>query len=93
MPRYDEFRDLAIAMAKENVQFREIAGNDEILLTAIGKKGDGESLEITKIVGTSEVVTNEDQERILVLTKVFSLSETLNNLLENNFKIEHIFDY
>ena len=93
MPRYDEFRDLAIEMAKEDVQFREVSGNDEILLTAIGKKGDYESLKITKIVGTSKVVTHQDEERILVLTPIFSLSETLNKLIENNFKIEHIFDY
>ena len=93
IPRYDEFRDLAIAMAKEDVQFREVSGNDKILLTALGKKGNSESLKISNIVGTSKVVTNQDEERILVLTPIFSLSETLNSLIENNFKIEHIFDY
>jgi len=35
LPRYDAFMQIVIDLAKQGVRFREFAGNDEILLTAI----------------------------------------------------------
>ncbi len=93
MPRYDQFRDLTIEMSKSDIEFVEISGNNKILLTAIGNKQNIDSIKNAKIVATSNITTNKELKRLLVVSQVPLLSETINDLKNNNFEIEHVFDY
>jgi len=39
IPRYQEFTDTAVKLAKHDVHFAQIAGNEEIMLTVLAPEG------------------------------------------------------
>ena len=86
-PRYAELTKLLVAMAQQNAKFVEIAGNDDIMLTAIssGPAPEG-SLASFKRQGYGDT-------RHLVMVKVADLAETLRPLSNGPIRLEHVYDY
>ena len=95
VPRYQEFTALAIKLAKKDVHFVRIAGNDEIMLTAVVPKSWNYDLppEDGSLLFTENFLTQPDVKRIAMECPVRSLHSVLNNLAERGIKIEHIYDY
>jgi hypothetical protein len=95
IPRYQEFTDLAVQLAKRDVHFAQIAGNDEIMLTIIAPKNwscdspPGDS----SFLFTESFLTQPNVKRIALECPVRSLHAVLNNLASCGGKIEHIYDY
>ncbi len=86
-PRYRELTHLLLSMAKRGADFVEIAGNDDILFTAIS---DQDALD-------GAIFSFERQgygdTRHLVLVKVTELADRLRDMQGGAVQVEHIHDY
>lgn len=95
MPRYDEFRDVTERVTREGVRFREIAGNDDILITAVVPTSWHYDLSAGQVVFTSPILTSPDHslQRAAIKVPVTSLHSVLRELRNKGFAAEHIYDY
>jgi hypothetical protein len=95
IPRYQEFTDIAVKLAKNDVHFVKIAGNDEIMLTTVG----GEAWHYDPAVSgvnllfTQHLMTQAPLQRLAWECPVRSLHLVLNDAIAHGYKIEHIYDY
>ena len=85
-PRYQAFTELAITLAGQGADFVEIAGNDDILYTAITQTPDD--------IGALHRFARQGNPgyRHLMLVKVATLADVLRNP-SDAVQIEHIHDY
>ncbi len=83
-PRYAAFTDLARAWAAQGAQFVDIAGNDDILFTALSDQP------LLPGALASYPRQGHDDTRHLVLVKVADLAKALT---DRALQIEHIHDY
>ena len=95
VPRYQEFTELAIQLAKRDVHFMQIAGNDEIMFTAVAPKSWNYDLPANEasLLFTENFLTQPDVKRIALECPVRSLHSVLNKLSARGIKIEHLYDY
>jgi hypothetical protein len=95
IPRYQEFTDVAVQLAKRDVHFAQIAGNDEIMLTVVAPKNWNYDLPASEgsLLFTENFLTQPGVKRIALECPVQSLHSVLNSLGARGIKIEHIYDY
>lgn len=93
LPRYEAFTQVALALHAQGVRFVNIAGNDEILLTAIAAAARSPDLSPARIVSRMALPTNASRVRLAVRVPVRSLHEVLTRLLAEGITIEHLYDY
>lgn len=85
--RYRSLTHLIQSMAASGVEFVEIAGNDDIMLTAISdQKSDARSLFSAQRQGYND-------HRHLLAVKVPELASVVKALAEDGLLLEHIHDY
>lgn len=86
-PRYRELTHLMQDMAQNGVNFVEIAGNDDILLTATapGRRVNSALFSFTR--------QGYGDYRHLILLKVNDLAQTLRDMQTGPLTLEHIHDY
>ena len=90
IPRYQEFTTVASWLADRGVHFVEIAGNDEILVTAIAPRGwTPPSTPAFETV----LATQPDWKRVALATPVSRLHTVLNELKKGGIQVEHVYDY
>jgi hypothetical protein len=83
LPRYQEFTTIASQLARRDVHFVEIAGNDEILLTAIAPRGWKYEQNLQgEFLFSTDILTLPDVRRIAVRSPVRSLHTVLNELAD-----------
>lgn len=93
IPRYEAFTEIVTGLAGQGVRFLDIAGNDEILLTAIAPRAWEYGLKDGALVFGEGILTNPAAKRIAVKAPVRSLHAILANLESRGAKIEHLYDY
>lgn len=95
IPRYQEFTDVTVKLAKRDVHFVQVAGNDEIMLTVATPKSWSFDLpsEDGSLLFTENFLTQPDGKRVAFECPVRSLHSVLNHLAARGFKIEHLYDY
>ena len=93
LPRYEAFTQLAPRLADQGVQFTEIAGNHQILVTLIAPDDWHYDLPTGDILFTMPVLIAPQNNRIAVETSVSTLHELLNALADGPARLEHIYDY
>lgn len=93
IPRYQEFTDLAIQIAKRGVRLVDIVGNDLIFLTALGPKNSNLQLQDATILFEDGIITRPDTKRIALECPAGSLSAMLNDLQIRGAQIEHVYDF
>jgi hypothetical protein len=90
IPRYQPFTAVAVELARRDVQFVEIAGNDEIAMTVIAPRdlapGSDTFLQ-------SDLLTDPASKRVALRAPVAMLHTVLNGLVRGGHKLEHIYDY
>ena len=91
LPRYEPFMNAATKLAKEGVEFREIAGNrDVILVSVIAAEG---STTPYRVLATEPILTRPGRERHLLEVKINTLSEALRTFSKPGFELEHVYDF
>ena len=93
LPRYEEFRDTVEGLVGKGARFKEIAGNDEILLTSVVPATWSYDLAAGTLLFEKPVLTDPGRKRIAVLAPVQSLHLILGDLADRDFEVEHIYDY
>jgi hypothetical protein len=95
IPRYQEFTDLAPKLAERGVNFLQIAGNSEIMVSSVVPKSWKFDLppEEAHVLFTEEFLTQPGIKRIVFEAPVPLLASFLRRLAGENVKLEHIYDY
>jgi hypothetical protein len=92
LPRYTAFTPVVTALARQGVRFHDLAGNDEILLTAIAPR----ELNLQPpggLVLSEEILTNPATKRIGLRAPVRTLHVILTDLPARGASLEHLYDY
>jgi FAD/FMN-containing dehydrogenase len=93
LPRYEAFRDAVTRLAAKGVRFREIAGNDEILLTCVVPAVWTYDTPSGSVVFQKPLVTDRECKRVGILVPVPALHQVVIALAGSGIEIEHIYDY
>lgn len=93
LPRWDVFTQIVPKLAKFNIDFISIAGNDDILITTQSDKNTTISLPGVTPLFDSMVIIPEQKKRDVLLVKVNKLKDILNGLSSHGLQLEHIYDY
>src|SRR5215467_113800 len=93
IPRLEAFTPIVVGLTKQGVRFREFAGNDEILLTAIAPSALEFRLTRGDLLLYEPLLTNPGATRIAVRTPVESLHTVLADLASKGITLERLYDY
>jgi hypothetical protein len=93
LPRFEPFTPIVVGLAKQGVRFREFAGNDEILLTAIAPSALDFRLATGEVLLKEPLLTNPGATRIAVKASVGSLPAILGDLASRGIPLERLYDY
>jgi hypothetical protein len=88
MPRYQKFTDAAQELLRANARFVEIAGNRQVMVTALVPRASRLQLPAGELLFASDVLTNEQLQRVALRVPVESLGKVVSTLA-----VEHIYDY
>lgn len=93
VPHYQGFTDTVPSLAGLGVEFEDIAGNDEILLTIITPAAWNYDLSDGRPLFAMEILANSGLKRIAIQAPVKSLGRMLREIELKQLKVEHLFDY
>jgi hypothetical protein len=93
VPRYQAFTEVALALASNNASFIDIAGNDEILVTAVVPRDWLYTLEKGQLLFTMPILTDIGKSRVGIRAPVKSLTAIINALVSSGLSPEHLYDY
>lgn len=93
IPRYQEFTTVTEWLAERDIHFVEIAGNDEILVSAIAPRGWSYNLTAGEEAFSTGLATAPEWKRIAISTPVSALHMVVNDLRNRGIKVEHVYDY
>jgi len=88
VPRYDAFMRQASTLAKRGARFKEIAGNDSIILVSVLSRND-----FDKPLFEQPILTQPGWKRIALVVPVGELAAFLNGLDARGALLEHVYDY
>jgi len=93
VPHYQGFTDTVPQLARLGVEFEEIAGNDEILITIVVPSGWIYNLSAGQPLFSMELLSGEANKRVAIQTPVKSLGAMLRDIEAKQLKVEHLYDY
>ncbi|MGH7355776.1 MAG: hypothetical protein ACRELS_14515 [Candidatus Rokuibacteriota bacterium] len=93
IPRYEAFTEIVVGLARRGVRFRDIAGNDEILVTAIAPRDWRYTLPRGRLLFSERILTDRALKRVAVWAPVESLQMILAGLEDGGARVEHVHDY
>ena len=88
MPRYQKFTDVATRVLDRGIRFREIAGNRQIVVSAVVPAEWSGDLKAGEVLFWSPILTNAALKRVAIRVPVSELQSVAAAL-----PIEHIYDY
>jgi FAD/FMN-containing dehydrogenase len=93
--RYQEFTSTAIELAKKDVEFLQIMGNDKIMLSYVSNRlsESFEYFEGAEIISKEKLSSGNGEQRIVLNVNVKKLSKVIKILLSQSIIPEHIYDY
>ncbi|WP_035053116.1 hypothetical protein [Andreprevotia chitinilytica] len=96
LPRYEAFKVYSAALAKQGVNFAEIAGNGpnaKLLITVLSPRS-WETLPAgNSVLFVQPVLTDPARKRVALVTTVAGLGDTLRSLAKGGIEVEHVYDY
>ncbi len=93
IPRYQEFTTVAAWLAERGVRFVEIAGNDEILVSAIAPRDWTYNLTAGELAFSTTMATAPESKRVAISSPVGTLHQLINDLKARGIRMEHVYDY
>ena len=93
LPRYEEFTRTALAMNALGIRFLDIAGNDEILITVLARRGTSREVPYARLVAAKSILTDPTMQRLAFTIPVSSLRDVSEHLAREHAVIEHLYDY
>jgi hypothetical protein len=93
IPRYQEFTTDAQTLIQQGVRFRQISGNELMLISAIAPRDWTNSLPQLQLLASQPILTNRAKTRTVLLGRVPELHQTLHLLEQQGLVVEHLYDY
>lgn len=94
LPRYEPFTGAALRLVDDGAGFLDVAGNDDILVSAIAPIGMGApSSSHMRAVVAEPLATDPARQRLALSVPVRDLGDVLRELRNAGATIEHIYDY
>ena len=93
IPRYQEFTADAQKLLQAGVRFRQIAGNQLIVVSAIAPGNWTNTIPNLQLLVAQPMLTDRAKTRVVLLCPVSSLHLVLPMLERQGISIEHIYDY
>jgi hypothetical protein len=94
LPRYHKFNEAITDLAKKGSRFKEIAGNNSvILLTILRPINDNMLFDNAQIIFTQPISSDITMKRVALAVPVTDLDKLLTQLDKSKIKVEHIFDF
>jgi len=93
MPRYEAFTTRSLMLIAQGVRFVDVAGNDEMLVTAIVPSSLSAEEIGTGLIFNETLLTDHTTARIAVRAPVRSLHAIVAQLQSRGATIEHLYDY
>jgi hypothetical protein len=94
IPRYEAFTKTALNMLRDNVRFVDVAGNDEMLVSAIAPASmDDQVVGLGTLVARRPMTIDDERNRLAFRVRVAKLHEAIPTLRAAGATIEHLYDY
>jgi hypothetical protein len=93
VPRYQEFTDAAQSLVGHGVAFRQIAGNELIVMSAIAPRGWTADESKVQPLLVQPILTAPGEVRAVLLCRVSSLGDVIVSLQSQGVRLEHLYDY
>jgi hypothetical protein len=93
IPRWGGFTEIMPKLASYEIQFIEIAGNDDILVTVILDEGKPAQLSGAQFLFNSMIISPNGKQRLLYSIKMAELAGIINEFDEHGLVLEHLYDY
>jgi hypothetical protein len=93
IPRYQEFTAVATSLSLQGMQFVEIAGNSQIVISVLAQQGWHYSDSDAQPLFSTPVLTDPQRQRVVLLCSVASLSGVLRAMPQGAASVEHVYDY
>jgi len=93
IPRYHEFTPTALRLAQRGVRFADVAGNSEILVSALAPRAFSYDLAEGKALFSADILTQPQRKRLVLEAPVQALHRLLAVLQQRGLEVEHIYDY
>ncbi len=93
IPHYQGFTDTVPTLAEAELEFIDIAGNDEILITIVAPNAWAYNLSYGSELFSTSMLTDLTKKRIAIQAPVKNLSQILRQLKFERIIIEHLYDY
>lgn len=93
VPHYQGFTDTVPKLAELGVDFVEVAGNDEILMTLVAPQAWNYDLNAGAELFSLDCLDGSGLKRVAVQAPIRSLGAMLRQLKAQNLQLEHLYDY
>jgi hypothetical protein len=93
VPHYQGFTDTVPRLADLGVEFEEIAGNDEILLTLVAPAAWSFDLASGRALFSMEMLASPGRKRVAIQAPVKALGAMLRKIKAEHLELEHLYDY
>ncbi|HEX5065530.1 MAG TPA: FAD-binding oxidoreductase [Myxococcota bacterium] len=93
IPRYEPFTASVTQLARQGVEFVEISGNREIVMTAIGPADWKLSAVGGRVIGEWPQLLEPGRKRVAIALPVQQLPAVIRDLESEGAQVEHLYDY
>jgi hypothetical protein len=93
IPRYQEFTAVASELAAQGVQFVDIAGNAQILVSLLAPQDWRYAGDDAQLLFSTPILTDPNRQRMVMRCDVPKLVRVLNALAGSGAIVEHVYDY
>ena len=93
LPRYQDFRDAATALALQGAELVDVAGNDGTILVTVLTRDAVDWPSGSRVVFEQPLLTRPGWGRVATLMPVSTLSRFLAHAARTHVDVEHVFDY
>jgi len=93
LPRYEAFTQVALELIDRGMTFDQIAGNDDVLVTAIAPGKWQDRPVDAELIAALPILTEAPKTRLAIRARVAALHELVGWLRARGAKVEHIYDY
>lgn len=94
LPRYEAFTPTTLALLGKRLRFRDIAGNDDILVTVLVPASFDERKDrLPTVIASAPMLTDPHRKRLALRVVVSRLHEVVPALRAAGATIEHVYDY
>lgn len=93
LPRHEAFTVTSMRLVARGVRFLDVAGNDEILVSAIAPRGFRDAPVHGELVFAAPLLEDAARRRVALKVPVGALHEILPALERRGARIEHVYEY